>query len=81
MTATDTWFDIPDFSRYEITKDGVVRIKYGQTEPYFRNREGQIIELEASTGPHPFYCIASDTQNSCVITKTTLLKLVFNTTD
>ena len=76
---TDTWFDIPDFSRYEITKDGVVRIKSGQTEPYFKNREGQIIELEAPDGPCPFYCIASDTQNRCVIPKTTLLKLAFDT--
>jgi len=81
MTTELTWYDIPDFSRYEINDEGVVRIKIGQTEPYFKNREGEIIVLNSPDGPCPYYRLASDTQNRCVITQSKLIDLVHKTTD
>ena len=80
--TTDTWVSIPDFSRYQINADGVVRLKPRQTEAYYRDRGGEVVPLNASDGPHPYYFIASDSMDrSCTITQAKLLELAFNRTD
>ena len=79
--TTDTWSRIRDFSRYEINTDGVVRIKPGQTDFYYKDHGGELVPLLVPDGPHPFYQLVSDTQGLCAITRDKLLEFALDRTD
>ena len=70
----ELWFNIPDFSLYQINSKGEVRIKPNRTKPYYKDHGGELVPLLGSDGPYPSYHLVSDTQGLCVITKDCLVK-------
>ena len=79
--TTDTWVSIPDYSHYEINRDGVVRIT--MDAPIAEER-GELMRLDTfipdKSKPDEVsetYVLKNDTQGFRVITKELLLKAAF----